>query len=36
MRPDHEAALRDPGFQEAYALGIVEGLEEFFRGRVRR
>ncbi len=36
MRPDHEAALRDPGFQEAYALGIAEGLEGFFRGRVRR
>ena len=29
--PEQEAALRTPAFQEAYALAIVEGLEEFFR-----
>lgn len=29
--PDQEAALRSPEFQERYALGIVEGLEEYFR-----
>lgn len=35
MLPEQEAALRDPAFQERYALGIVEGLEEFFRGMAR-
>lgn len=35
MRPDHEAALRTPEFQSAYALGVVEGLEEYFRARRR-
>ena len=35
MRPDHEAALRTPEFQAAYASGIVEGLEAYFRGRSR-
>jgi N-acetylmuramoyl-L-alanine amidase len=29
--PEHEAALRDPRFQAAYAKGIADGLEEFFR-----
>jgi N-acetylmuramoyl-L-alanine amidase len=33
MRPDHEAALRTPEFQSAYALGVVEGLEAYFRAR---
>ncbi len=29
--PEQEAALRDPAFQQRYAAGIVEGLEEYFR-----
>jgi N-acetylmuramoyl-L-alanine amidase len=29
--PEQEAALRDPSFQRRYALGILEGLEEYFR-----
>jgi N-acetylmuramoyl-L-alanine amidase len=29
--PEQEAALRTPEFQDAYALGVVEGLESFFR-----
>lgn len=29
--PEQESALRDPAFQRRYAMGIVEGLEEFFR-----
>ena len=36
MRPDHEAALRTPEFQEAYARGIADGVEAFFRARARR
>ena len=36
MRPDHEAALRQPEFQEAYARGIADGVEAYFRARVRR
>jgi N-acetylmuramoyl-L-alanine amidase len=32
MVPEQEAALRTPAYQRAYALGIVEGLEAFFRG----
>ena len=32
MLPDQEAALRTPEFQERYARGIVDGLEEYFRG----
>lgn len=32
MLPAQEAAVRTPEFQEAYALGVVEGLEDFFRG----
>jgi N-acetylmuramoyl-L-alanine amidase len=31
MFPDQEAALRTPEFQEAYARGIVDGIEEYFR-----
>lgn len=30
--PDQEAALRTSEFQSRYALGIIEGLEQFFRG----
>jgi N-acetylmuramoyl-L-alanine amidase len=30
--PEQEAALRTPVFQEAYAQGIVDGLEDYFRG----
>ena len=29
--PEQEAALRTPEFQEAYAAGVVNGLEAFFR-----
>ena len=29
--PEQEAALRTPEFQQRYAAGIVDGLEEFFR-----
>ena len=36
MRPDHEAALRQPEFQEGYARAIADGLEAFFRSRVHR
>ena len=32
MIPEHEAALRTPGYQEAYARALVEGLEDFFEG----
>jgi N-acetylmuramoyl-L-alanine amidase len=32
MIPEQEAAMRTPEYQEAYARGIVEGLEAFFRG----
>jgi N-acetylmuramoyl-L-alanine amidase len=31
MIPEQEAALRTPQFQEAYALGVVDGLEDYFR-----
>jgi len=31
MVPAQEAALRTPEFQEAYARGIADGLENFFR-----
>jgi N-acetylmuramoyl-L-alanine amidase len=31
MIPEQEAALRTPVFQEAYARGIVDGLEHYFR-----
>lgn len=30
--PEQEAALRTPEFQTAYARGVVDGLESFFRG----
>lgn len=37
VMPEQEAALRTPEFQKAYALGIVEGLEGYFRSiAVRR
>ncbi len=32
MIPEQEALLRTPEFQEAYALGVAEGLEGYFRG----
>jgi N-acetylmuramoyl-L-alanine amidase len=35
MIPEQEAALRTPGYQEAYARALVEGLEEFFREMAR-
>ena len=31
MMPDQEAALRTPQFQEAYARGIADGIEQYFR-----
>ncbi|HET7584136.1 MAG TPA: N-acetylmuramoyl-L-alanine amidase [Gemmatimonadaceae bacterium] len=33
MIPEQEAALRTPEFQTAYARGIAEGLERYFRER---
>lgn len=33
--PEHEAALRTPAFQEAYARGIADGLDAFFAGTLR-
>ena len=30
--PEQESALRNPEFQRRYAMGIADGLEEFFRG----
>ena len=37
MIPEEEAALRTPQFQDAYAQGIVDGLESYFRSlTVRR
>jgi N-acetylmuramoyl-L-alanine amidase len=32
MIPEQEAALRTPEYQEAYARGVVEGLERYFAG----
>ena len=32
MMPDQEAAMRTPEYQEKYAMGIVDGLENYFRG----
>ncbi len=29
MHPSHEAALRDPGFQELYARGVLDGIRRF-------
>jgi len=31
MMPEQEAALRTSAFQEAYALGVADGLERYFR-----
>lgn len=31
MMPKHEAALRDPVFQELYARGVADGIETFLR-----
>jgi N-acetylmuramoyl-L-alanine amidase len=31
MLPDQEAAMRTPEFQDRYARGIADGLEEYFR-----
>jgi N-acetylmuramoyl-L-alanine amidase len=31
MLPDQEAALRTPEFQDRYARGVADGLEEYFR-----
>jgi N-acetylmuramoyl-L-alanine amidase len=31
MIPSHEAALMTPGFQEAYARGVLDGIEAFLR-----
>jgi N-acetylmuramoyl-L-alanine amidase len=31
MLPDQEAALRTPQFQDRYARGVADGLEEYFR-----
>jgi N-acetylmuramoyl-L-alanine amidase len=31
MLPQHEAALRTPEFQDRYARGIADGLEQYFR-----
>ena len=35
MIPEQEAALRTPVFQEAYASGVADGLEAFFRSLAR-
>jgi N-acetylmuramoyl-L-alanine amidase len=32
MIPEQEAALRTPEFQAAYARGVADGLEAYFRG----
>ena len=31
MVPEQEAAVKTPGFQERYALGVADGLEAYFR-----
>ena len=36
MMPDQEAALRTPEFQMAYARGIADGLEAYFRSLAPR
>lgn len=36
MMPRHEAALKDPGFQELYARGIADGIEAFLRDTAGR
>jgi N-acetylmuramoyl-L-alanine amidase len=35
MIPEQEAALRTPGYQDAYARALVDGLEDFFREMAR-
>ena len=35
MMPDQEFALRTPEFQERYARGIADGLENYFRTLAR-
>ena len=30
IMPDQEAAIKTPQYQEAYARGVVDGLEKFF------
>jgi N-acetylmuramoyl-L-alanine amidase len=34
--PEQEAALRQPAFQERYARGIADGIEEYFRWLARQ
>lgn len=34
--PEQEAALRSPEFQDAYARGVAEGVEGYFRSLARR
>lgn len=36
VMPDQEAALRTTEFQRAYAMGVVEGLEEYFERILQR
>ena len=36
MMPRHEAALKDPGFQELHARGIADGIEAFLRDAAGR
>jgi len=36
MMPRHEAALKDPGFQELYARGVADGIEAFLRDTAGR
>ena len=36
IMPDQEAALRTPEFQERYARGIADGVENYFRGLASR
>ena len=31
MIPEQEAGLRTPEFQDAYARGVAEGVEQYFR-----
>jgi N-acetylmuramoyl-L-alanine amidase len=36
MMPRHEAALKDPDFQDLYARGVADGIEVFLRDTARR
>ena len=36
MIPEQEAALRTPEFQDAYARGVADGIEDFFRSLAAR